>query len=140
MLTQQGWREPSEYALSLTPVLAFLVALGWILLRLWDVTPWGIGRLSALMIALGCATFGWGVVLGFLIFDAADKLSTLLHLSAALTLCGIPVLLTGTMIQEKLAVTQATDNEQLGLWRTIGTGLALNGSGGDVRWFCGCAR
>lgn len=114
----------SEYVLSLSSVAAMVVALGWILLRLHEVESWSLPRLGGLMVALGCMTFACGVTLGFPIFNSDDVEATLLRLSPAVTLLGVPMLFAGVLLPRKLA---REDGDAYGLWRTAGTGLALAG-------------
>jgi hypothetical protein len=148
-LANEELRTAGDYTLSLLPVLAQAGALGWILARMSGVEPWSIGRVAALLIALGSVTFACCVTLSYPLYAAGDDLGrALLHLSPALTLLGAPILVTGTLIYKKLAPAEE-GGEAHGLWRTLGTGLALTGifvmfggftaSVGDpgLRWLCG---
>jgi hypothetical protein len=148
-LANQGWQPHFLYPLSLLPVLGQVAAIGWILLRLRSIETWSIGRLVALLIALGSVTFACSVTIGFPLFDADNLTNTLMHLAPALTLLGVPILIAGTLIHQKLAPVSETDHEKHGLWRTLGTALALAGLfvmfGGFAvsvdepihRWVCG---
>jgi hypothetical protein len=132
------------YVLSLLPVAAQVGALGWILWQLGRVEALGVARLAGLLIALGTVTFACCVALSYPLYAVAGALP---FLSPALTLLGMPILVAGTLIHQKLA--NGGDSAPGSLWRTLGTGLGLGGVfvmfGGfaasveepGLRWLCG---
>ncbi len=138
-----------HYVLTLLPVLAMAGAIGWILFRLGKLESLNPKRAVTLLVALGSLTFACGVNLSFPLWlakrDAVDLTGVLVHLSPALTLLGVPILIAGTLIHKKLDA----ESEHRGLLLTLGTGLGLLGLvvmfGGFVvavdslahRWLCG---
>ncbi|MSQ94094.1 MAG: hypothetical protein EXR98_06005 [Gemmataceae bacterium] len=136
-LLAPGWLERAEgrhaflYLLSLVPALAQVGALAWILRGLHGVETWSVGRLVGLLIALGSVTFACRVTLGFplgfplgFIGPIAEVLPVL---SPALTLVGVPLLLAGVLTYQKIAAATDSGDDSGGLWRTVGTALALTG-------------
>jgi len=117
------WGTPYQGFIALLPVLAFLAAMSWILLRISD---WTLGSIVAMLFALASLTFACGVNLSFVVWAPPDVSlhDGLLNISPALTLLGIPILLAGTFLH--LRLTHA-DRTQFGLWRTLGTSIALAG-------------
>ena len=100
-----------------------------------------------MLIALGSVTFACCVTLSYPLYAAEALADVLPSLAPALTLLGAPILVAGAMIHHKLRL--AGEGETHGLWRTLGTGLALTGMvvmfGGFavsiddtvLRWLCG---
>ena len=104
-------------------MLPMVAAFAWILLRLNNVESWNLSPRRADG-RLGCMTFACGVTLGFPLFNSEDLPATLLHLSPAITLLGVPLLLAGTLMPRKIVTIEG---DAMGIWRTVGTGLALAG-------------
>lgn len=144
LLTPERWQDATVYPLTLLPVAAQVAALGWLLLCLAKVEPWSVGRLAALLIAMGSVTFACSVTLTFPVYVAEESTRVLPLIAPAVTLLGVPILIAGTLMHRKLAGAA-----EHGLWRTLGTGLALTGLfvmfGGfgvsvddpGLRWLCG---
>jgi len=113
-LTRADWQPFFLYPLSLVPVVGFVAAVGVILLGLRNLETWSVSRLVALLIGLGSALFACGVTICFPLLNAGEELmKTLLHLSPALTLLGVPLLIAGTLIYQKVvpsarAITKST--------------------------------
>ncbi|MSU78400.1 MAG: hypothetical protein EXS16_09925 [Gemmataceae bacterium] len=118
-----------DYAISLIPVLAMVLAVGWLLVPLARLETWSVARIAAVLIAAGAMMFASGVAVASTLFGDRDLAQVLLHFSPALALFGVPILTIGVLLNRKLPIGDSTaaDAGPSAMWRVLGTSLALAG-------------
>ncbi len=111
-----------DYAISLIPVLAMVLAVGRILLPLARLETWTVARIAAVLIASGAMMFASGITVSSTLFGDRDLAEILRRFAPAIALFGVPLLSVGVLLNRRLAIGEGAPNA---MWRVLGTALAL---------------
>ncbi len=109
-------------ALGAFPVVCYLAAAGWMLRTALADAEIDESETNAIFITLGAITFATALPFGLLLYKTGPVGMTMMYLAPLVTLAGVPMLATGTLLRQRVT------SKELAASRTAGTSLAIVGT------------
>ncbi len=109
-------------ALGAFPVVCYVAAAGWMLRTALADAEIDESETNAIFITLGAITFATALPFGLLLYKTGPVGMTMMYLAPLVTLAGVPMLATGTLLWQRVT------NKELSASRTAGTSLAIIGT------------